>query len=351
MNNRNIFYTFTMIASQLLSGCAHFDAFRAFDMETIEMWVKQEHYGEALNALSNIPSENSKREQLLQRRQEIAELASQFERRSIEQVEKLLAEKKWGESKQALQLALDKYPESTLLQEGHKALNKTFEERQAQIEQQLLINEGRWRLENMVLFNELDLLASDFDITRQWELWDFLRQRRETSDKLVACGLKAVEDEDTAKAESCLNLAKQIYSTPESAYALRRLAELNRIVDERNAQRRQVQARKLVGSIKRALDENNLIFARTELSRLQAMDPNNPDSDLLAQRLDKQIQARLKKGLEEGGQLYSQGEVEAALNLWIELKKISPNNNELLTRIERAERVLENVRRMKSGER
>ena len=59
--------------------------------------------------------------------------------------------------------------------------------------------------------------------------------------------------------------------------------------------------------------------------------------------LNSRIDSNVKQGIEVGRKLYSQGEIERALAVWNKLREIDPNNDYLISHIERAERVMKKL--------
>jgi len=63
--------------------------------------------------------------------------------------------------------------------------------------------------------------------------------------------------------------------------------------------------------------------------------------------MHRRIRENVNQGIELGRKLYSQGQVEQALAVWNKLRDLDPDNENLLSHIDRAERVLEKVKKLR----
>ncbi len=77
------------------------------------------------------------------------------------------------------------------------------------------------------------------------------------------------------------------------------------------------------------------------------MDPGNPEARRLHQQLNRTVSARVAPMLERSALLYREGKIEEAKKIWEEVLRLDPSHGQAQAGVERANRVLDNLRRLK----
>lgn len=339
----------------LLAGCAQLAGPRPVTPAQIDVWLDEQKYGSALAALAIIPDTAPEREQLLSRRESALAQARDYEQAVLEQVRDKEQEQDLATALRELRTALANYPQSELLAEERERLLPLQQRALRNINDQLLIA----RVQN--LFEELSLqyqraqLDPDFSMT---QLTDLRAELDRASGELLECGQHSMREGKLVRAELCLTLAKRIQDTQLARTALSKLAQQqsqrkkatrSRIQRSQDKTRRQ-QVELLQTQANEALAHDDLTGARRALDDLLAVDAENADALALRDAVNSAVAARSEEWLRQGNQLYRSGNIEQAKSTWERGLQLDPENAQLLANVQRAERVLRNLREMQRAE-
>ena len=82
------------------------------------------------------------------------------------------------------------------------------------------------------------------------------------------------------------------------------------------------------------------------IAKLKRVDKHNVDLPRLQKSLNKSVNRKVDTLLEKGSELYSNGQIEKAKNLWESALALDPKNKKAKARIKRAEQVLSKLREL-----
>lgn len=97
-----------------------------------------------------------------------------------------------------------------------------------------------------------------------------------------------------------------------------------------------------------AIDNQDLLKARSLLNAELKRSPNNKKLITHDDYLTEIFAERVNKAKEDGEQKYTEGEIEAALELWESALPYAPNDVDLLTNVQRAKKILNKLETLKS---
>ncbi|QIL88700.1 tetratricopeptide repeat protein [Microbulbifer sp. SH-1] len=280
----------------------------------------------------------------------------QFERDTIRTANRLEKKDDWRAAKQVLQSAARVLPHSAAIESAQQQLAARRQLHEARVRMELEIHRGEQLLKDAEAYRRLQQLKEPGALT--WlELKNYDRQRRASAGALQESAQKALlreKPEDIALARKALTIARGLYGDDlQQDDVLRQSLEQDLAAANRHLRRasprparapQQKPDENHVAELQRALESGDLPSARQQLNWLQQHSPQHPQLLPLQSRFRMQLNTRVDTALTRGNHLYSQGEIERALQVWREANALDPDNVELLGNIARAEKVLENLR-------
>jgi hypothetical protein len=332
-----------------LVGCAYVHSFRSDLPAQIDAWVEQQEYGKALDTLNYIEPSHKQYYVLQEKRERIETLAGKFENNTIKQATELWKQGEWHEADITYETALKKIPESQTLKNAHLRFLEKRDDYIAKHEVKILLTRADQ------LARELpELTAIQRVIPRDSDINERLKQARSDAQN-TAAGLadeaeKALAANDVAFAGKCVKLAKPLFPNEETR---NRIAMLEtRIAEYKTAKSRLEMAadlqfqQGLLNRFNDAYRTRDLLTAKKVMQQIMAQDVKPPDANVIAHKLDTAIDERIKEALVTGRSLYSRGKIQEAVTVWQEVLPLQPDNRELKEHIERADRVLEKLRKL-----
>ncbi|WP_295799590.1 tetratricopeptide repeat protein [uncultured Microbulbifer sp.] len=287
--------------------------------------------------------------------QQIRQLRSsvqQFERDVIHTASGMERQDNWHGAEQLLQGATRVLPDSQVLASAHNNFAERRQLREERVRMELAIHRGEQLLKDAGAYEHLRQLQGPDPLT--WlELKNYQRECRESAQSLQQHAQRALERKDYALAQHGLKIAQRLYGDDlQQDTDLR--DSLQRNLTLANRQLRPAKPRPAgtshrddrapVAELQQALDAGDLPSARQHLDQLRQQSPQDPRLLSLQSQFQTQVSNRVDGAIKRGNDLYSQGEIEQALEVWLEARTLDPDNVELLANIARAEKVLENLR-------
>ena len=289
-------------------------------------------------------------------RQQIKQLLSslrQFEHNVIRTASRLEKQDDWHGAERVLQGATDLLPDSQALNSARQQFSERRQLREERVRMELAIQRGEQLLKEAGAYQRLQQLKGP-DVLTWLELKNFHRKCRGSAQALQDHAQLALQREDYTQAQRGLKVARRLYGndllqdTDQREKIDQDLALAHRQLRQTNRQTAGSSLKKdnkvPVTELKQALDAGDLLSARQHLSRLQQESPQDPQLLPLQSQFQARLNTRVEAAIKRGNDLYSQREIERALNVWREAKTLDPDNVELLTNIARAEKVLENLK-------
>lgn len=341
-------FLFALIASTT-SGCAFIYSLDRNLLEQVEQWQKQHEYSRALDTIAVVSKSHPQYAQLQKKKQELIEEAERFEKIRMREINAHIEAGDWQAAESSLNDTLEKLPDSEIMQERYREFMQLRAQHLKSLYYQLYINKAEWLVKNKDVQRELSRTIPNDRNTRQ-----SLQKHKEETEKvykqLIICGIEAQNVDDLELAEQCYLLAEELKPSETTRAIittiqkeLTRRAHRETLVLSKRSQQRLDKAKQLMQSGK-------LRAAHSLYLKIRPRDRNHALVRAFKQELDKRIAANVKSRIETGRKLYSQGEIEQALAVWNEVRKLDPHNEYLNNHIDRAQRVLDKVNQIKEQE-
>ena len=329
----------------LLGGCSFLQSFHSQSPEYIDTLIREQQYGKAQRLLEHISPSRPEQAALLARKKRLVSLIAQFESRTLAEVAELRRQNHWQKAEEKLAQARARLPDSPVLQKAGQEFIAARQRRIEQLNMQIDIHKGIWLRDVEPLLDAIVRTQPD-DYERQQQLRQFRRDKARILKSLVRCAREAMAAELYETGRRCLNLADQIDSQNRYGKELQS-ARLKLQRHDHAWHRKQIETSDaLLKELKQGYSHDNLLRTSRHLQKLNSHNQTADEkqySALLQQELDKGI----AQSMDAGRQLYSEGRIKEALNIWTRLREIAPDNEVLEAHIARAQRVLEKLQRLK----
>ena len=330
----------------VLPGCAFLYSFDSDVDKQVDIWMEQHEYTKVLDTLKYIRPSHSKYQLLLAKRQQALEQAKQFEQQQIVKSKNLIEKEQWHEAEMTLNNAIEKLPDSQPLQLAYQDFIKQRAKYLKSLYYQLYINKAEWLVKNKDVQHELNRTIPEDKKTKQ-AMDDFRKDSQYVYQQLMICGLEATNISDLELAEQCYLLANELQP---SAALQSTITEIQAKLARNQKQKPQglsQQGRNLLDKSKQAMQAGNLKMALNHYNKIPSSDKNHALVKAYSEEMNHRIHDNVNQGIELGRKLYTQGEVEQALAVWNKLRELDPDNEYLLSHIERAEHVLDKVKKLR----
>ena len=282
---------------------------------------------------------------------------------ALDQAGVLAEEGRWDESLSLLEAARREYPEDAALAAEEQRVRDQWGELKGRLEDRLAAVRSQGRKDEIALLEPL-VTAEPQRFSRAFTLDDRKRAQRGARDDLLRCAQRQLEA-DPALAVNCLDLSEAI-EVDSRSQALRE--ELERREAEREAERAAQAAAeeareraRLMERTKRLRERRiekaealatagNYAAASTEVDKVLADEPENARALALRIGLDQVLDVQNRVLGELAANLYADGELDAAIQVWETLLIVSPDHAEVRERLDRAMRVRDNLDQVRGQE-
>ncbi|MCB1774355.1 MAG: hypothetical protein KDI88_12115 [Gammaproteobacteria bacterium] len=282
--------------------------------------------------------------------------------RALATSRRLSAEGRWAEAIDAIDGAQRRAPDDTRLLLQREQLQQRWERVRRLIDDQIMIAEAEANKNRLDWLKTLsrarpdDLLVTSRRIFAREELNGRLPA-------LLACSEWHVEIE-RALARRCQVLAGELAMTAEDRAVVQRVGdrldaaerELAAAASTRKPRQRprglqpaddQRLAREMLQDAKQAVEAEDYRRALDTLDQVAALQPNNPEISDLRQAAEKAINPQIEALVKLGDHLYLDEQLEAALATWQAALVLNPQDQEIASRIDRANTVLSKLQHLR----
>ncbi len=350
----------------ILSGCIQFSQTKVASLDEIDTLLSNQQYDKALHAAQARKAKKPSPE-INNRINAIKSQAQRYDEDTSKAIYSLIHKQKTAEAKQTLSQALANHPKGKRLNKINSYLRSSESTQISRLQAQQLLAKSEWLLRAKEIQGSLDTIKPENNGT----FTDPSADIEETAAELYHLGLKALQKNDLELADSCLTMSNKLHSLPFTVSAIARLEVLRQeqrqrelalqqeaakqqqmieIIEKtepreeqkpkKQRQMKQLEFDTLHYNTMTMLKDNQLSSAKTNLDKLNKSMPDNEKVKQLNKEFNKKLPGHVEALLNRGRQLYINGKIEQARNIWIKARKLDPKNEEINKNIERADRVL-----------
>jgi len=257
--------------------------------------------------------------------------------------------------------ALQKLPHSMLLHTLRTDLEAKREQQVKLNERNMLLTRARFLLEQRALYEkQARLQPPDYNQKREYS-----RQQAESkviAGRLVEHAGDALRRSDTAAAKKCLQVAQQLGPSEQAAGMLADLLNQEQaaqaskqqavikqqaIIQRNRTRTEKKETRQILEATQQAIEQHKLQDAQAALARLPASSTRDSNVVELQGNLDQAVSSRVHDLTLAGDSQYRAERILPALKAWKAALALDPDNQELVKRIDRANRVLSNLEELR----
>ncbi len=325
--------------AMFLDGCAYLYSLDQDLPAQTERWIKTQQYGTALDTLYYIEPSHPNYKLLQAKRQRILVLVNQLEQQTLSSAKPQVDAGRLYEALQIYDAALNKIPDSIILQKARKIVYEKREEQLANIKIKLLEHKSAWLESNEDLHKKVASLTPK-NFTARWLLQGHRQEVDDTVLALIECAQDATKINKLDQARSCLNIARHLQ--PSQILQLQLVAQNKQLDLEVAARARKLDkpTRILLTQAGVSFKKHDLLTTQQKLRSIPQQFRKNAEVQSLSESLQGDIDDYVDQRFREGRRQYSEGNYEDAHRTWIELRQLAPDDERLSAHIERVEKVL-----------
>lgn len=330
-----------LISTLSFSGCALLYSYSENLPQRIDGWVAEKKYNTALNTISYIKS-NHKDYRIIKRKKVIIQQKMlSYEKAAIEKSMQLSSQGEWVKAFNLIDEVSNNIVETNKI-DKHRAIllikrNKVI----SSYENEILYAQAKNLADKMKLYERISKTVLEGE-TNQLNISEFNNARKETILRLTRRSEQQHRNALYYEAIATIELAFKLNPDKEIAS---RLSEIKKRIKQESKQIKAFQikeAKSLLSKLSQGY--SHLILKRTKDTIKQlSKNKDNPHLELI-RKLQKHLTAGVNQNFEAARSLYSKGKTQQALSIWLELKKLEPENPKLLSHIERAEKIMSKLK-------
>lgn len=336
----------TVITLLALPGCAFFYSLDKDLDQQVDKWLEQREYTQALDALDLVRPNHPKYKLLQKKKQQVIKEAEQYEKTSLKKVNELVARQEWDPAEKILNESMEKLPDSESIQQAYAEFIRLRANHLKSLYYKLYINKAEWLVKNKDINQELERA-----LPKNRESLNAIREHKNeiqhVYQQLLVCGIEAMNINDLDLAEQCYLLAYELKPSDEIKSTLTNVQQQLSRLEKHKTTVLSKRARHYLEESKTAMQAGKLKQALELYNEIPATEKRHGLVKSYKQELDKRISNNVNDGIEVGRKLYSQGQVEQALAIWNELLALAPDNEYLISHIERAKRVQDKLLKLR----
>jgi len=276
--------------------------------------------------------------------------------RTLTRVKQLEAKGRYGEAINLLEKAIGEDGKADLYTSTLREIRLRQKRVEEELQDQLLISRTA-ALRNQIPLLER-LIRSNPDVKHYVEqLGETYKQLLKLRQNLSDCGWRHFK-KNNALAKGCLTLALSLQPNKEDEQLINHLLEeqsqnRRKSESEERAQRETAWKRRVRKRLEEATqfyDSGQISEARRVLKVLLKEDPNNTQAKALLNEVETRLKSYLENLIAAGDRLYREGEIEGARATWRAALTLDPQDKRARDKMERAQRVLDNLENLRRTE-
>jgi len=339
----------TLITIHLsLTSCAYIYSKSDHVATKVEKLANAENYGLAIETLNYIQADHPNYSFLMTEKQRISLLAEQYEEKSLLQASNYEKTHHWAEAMHTYESALSNLPKSVKLKKARSEFIIRRDKYLKQLKNKLLVSNAKTLSKKTATTKEIALVNPE-DSKAKNLLSSHIREVKLTADKLIICVEDGLKSKDIQLAEECLTLASNLSTSITTNKKIKELRKAIKTAKRTQSKSHKESIKKITTKLSQVKTNTELRHYRDEVLSIYHQDKSNKKTIQLKKELDIRISKAVKTGIKQGQDLYSQGRIQPALNLWNETQLLEPSNHKLNDYIDRAERVLKKLHSLSSS--
>ena len=340
-----------------LSACAGLDP-TADRLKKLDRFLAAQEFDQALSLIADTPRLESNTIALEKEWEIIVGQLHLFEKSTISKALRQEQDNDWPGAKATYEKALKTAATSQDLQQSQRAMLHRFQRKMQALENEELIVNGEWLYRKLPLLKEQHGNDPDNQLIK-WKYQHTRDEAKETGVKLLQLGEEMLAEKNIEMARRSIPLAAVLFVGQESKNAVDRLNTILRGREERSRKNQErsrrnqakiveAKGKKQVDAFNNAMAHGKLSLARTVLAELTSISTRPVQTELMQERLDKEIADYVQEETAIGTAFYRVGEYELAITVWQNIIELVPDNEIVTGKLDRAKRIVEKLESLRN---
>ena len=336
-------YIALLLVVASLSGCSLIYSYDSNITQRVKQWIKEENYIIALDTIKHIGPTHPHYRILQTKKIIILQRLNKLEQRAIKD-SNILA--KQGEWLLALK-RIDETAKKIVNQRKLTALKVTLLNKRSRVihryEYKHLNSQARYLASKMSLYEKIRKTVKAEE-ENQFDILEFDRLRSETSLMLLEQAERQYKSKKHTSSVSSINLALSLKPNKATTFRLNRL---NKLIYKANKRKQAAYINSSELLLNKLTDGYSYKTLKEVKSNIEWFRKNKENEQkILVKKLEEKLKLGTKHYFNTARKLYSVGEIEEALDIWLKLKEIAPNYPKLSSHIQRATKILKKLKRL-----
>lgn len=333
----------------LLSACSQILLLTGAGETQLNKLLDEQRYQQALLLIDNSTPQHAEHLQLLSRRDAVFQQQQQHVAKTIKQSQLLAQQKQWPQANKLLKNAIAKNSGNNTLQQ---ALQQLQQQQQRFITQQrlALAEHNAKTLPRTQAITQQLLLAEPHNKKLLKQQYTIANQIDKAADQLELQVNASINQQQWQRARRYLNAYQQLKGPNSLADARATLDQqqqkLHHLQQRKTAKDSQLRLEQQQLALKLALENQDWPKVQKLLLTLEGVRKQQPAIAKLLDETTKKMQLLSHTLIHQGQRHYTHGRINEAINSWRQALDISPQDNDLKDRLQRAIRFQTNIEKL-----
>lgn len=328
-----------------LNGCSLIYSYDSNLAQRVQQWMSEENYITALDTINRIPPAHPQYHNLQINKHEILKRLDKLERQTIKDSKYLAKKGDWLlalkrideiEEKLVNTKRLAAHTQKLLLQRNKLIRRYEYEH----------LNAQAMYLSSKMAFYEKIKKTVDKKENNKFNIIEFDRLCQETSARLLQQAERQYKENRYTQALSTINLALSLNPNKVTSSRLITAKNLIQKLNDTKQLAHIVSAQYLLNSLSEGYNYALLKETQNKIHWLNKNKERKREYKYLIKKLEEHLKLGTKHYFNKARKLYSIGEIEEALSIWLKLKEIVPDYPKLNSHIKRARKILHKLKRL-----
>lgn len=337
-----------ILLSLSFSGCSLLYSYSDDLPNRINQWITEDKYNVALNTISYIKPDH-KQYKLIQRKKNIIlKQVIAYKRTTIEKSNLLADQGNWIMALELLDTAESNITNtSSIIKQRSKILNMRAKVITS-YENDVLNGQANYLADKMPLYKKINKTVYK-DENNELDISKFDNLRQETSIKLRK---RSEQQYKKGQYDNALTTIKHALKLKPDDDTVDNLSELKKRISKATKRKKSsylIKIKTLLNKLSQGYSHTLLKETKDTITWINKIKGNETIYLKFITKLKKHLATGMKQKFEAARKLYSEGKTQEALSIWSDLKEIDPEYPKLQSHIQRAEKVISKLKKLKAG--
>ena len=330
---------FLLFLSISLSGCSLIYSHSDNLPQRIDQWIAEKKYSVALNTIDYVKPAHQNYRLIQKKKKRILKLIISYENAAIEKSNQFSSQGRWIDAFELLDEVENNIIDTTKIEKHRAKLLKKRNKIITTYENDLLYSQAEYLAGTMELYETVKNTVSN-NVNNKLDISEFDDLRQKTNLRLVKRSEQQYKNGRYDNALTAINLALKLKPKKEIILRLNKIK--NHIKKDTQSKKSLYvkEAKTLLNKLSQGYSHAILKETKETIVWLKKNKENKNVNQELIIRLEVHFTSGVRQHFEAARRLYSEGKIQEALSIWLDIKKLEPEYPQLQSHIKRAEKVL-----------